>query len=143
MRFLLDENIDPGIELVLRGLGQQADHISNIGARGADDFRVLSMAAARYDVLVTLDLHRQEREFLASMRAILDGLNILRIRLPRPSVINVGHVILVARQLIMRMPDWMIEFQRRAVLITVGPQPGALRVLDRLQVAAILKDARA
>ena len=63
MRFLLDEGTAVGLAGVLRALGHEADHILELGWRGAPDEEVVRLAAD-YDALITLDLHRQDAEWV-------------------------------------------------------------------------------
>ena len=83
MRFLLDENIPEELVLVFCGVRQEAEHIYGLGLAGEDD-GVIAEHARDFDVFVTLDLHRQEREFLEVTRHLLDGgYKLLRVRLVR------------------------------------------------------------
>ncbi len=60
MRFLLDEQVPEKIALVFRGLRHEAGHVRMFGLGGVPDAQV-AKAAREFDVLGTLDLHRQER----------------------------------------------------------------------------------
>lgn len=100
MRFLLDENVADGLCLVLQGVGHEAVHVNDLGLKGASDFDLLKVAQD-HDIFVTLDLHRQEAEFVAVNEAMIDnGVKILRIRLPAQEA-NLG--LDLARSVLLRM----------------------------------------
>ena len=64
MRLLLDEAMASDLAGVLNALGHPSDHIWDLGMSGASDAEVVQLAMD-YDALVTLDLHRQQSEWLA------------------------------------------------------------------------------
>ena len=142
VRFLLDEHIPEGIALVLRGLRQDAEHVSALGLSGADDTDVAERAKD-FDVFLTLDLHRQEREFFAVSRHLIEGgFKVLRLRLPRQPDIDVDYNILLAQQLIHKMPEWLEGFEEGAVLITLGPRLGRLSASTSADVASFVSARR-
>jgi predicted nuclease of predicted toxin-antitoxin system len=55
VRFLLDENLSPRHAQTVRGLGQDAVSVVEIGLSGAEDKDVREAAIARERILVTLD----------------------------------------------------------------------------------------
>ncbi len=138
MRFLLDENVPEGIALVLRGLRQDAEHASALGLSGADDTDVAERAK-EFEVFITLDLHRQEREFLEVSRHLIEGgFKVLRLRLQRQPESDVDYNILVARQLIHKIPEWLARFEEGAVLITLGAPLGRLSARTSADVASFV-----
>ena len=79
MRLLLDEAMARGLAAVLTALGHPSDHVSDLGMSGASDEEVVQRALD-YDALLTLDLHRHEREWLAVNNAMLSGAKVIRLR---------------------------------------------------------------
>ena len=79
MRLLLDEAMAPGLADILTALGHPSDHISDLGMSGASDEEVVQRAM-EYDALLTLDLHRQESEWVAVNNAMLSGAKVIRLR---------------------------------------------------------------
>ena len=126
------------IALVLRGLLHEATHVSSLGLARREDAELV-LVARDFDVFVTLDLHRQDAEWLAVNREIAGaGIKVLRIRLPRQPQAGELHL-LVARQLIWRMEQWLLEFARGAGLITIGPPISRVSVRTPEQVTDLLE----
>lgn len=64
----------------LRALGIRADHVDGLNMKGASDPDVFATALRLgCDAVVTKDRYRQESERLASLRAMLGGLRIVRL----------------------------------------------------------------
>ena len=82
MRILLDEAMAPGLAGVLTALGHPSDHVRGLGMAGASDEEVVERAL-EYDALLTLDLHRGEREWFAVHSAMLAGAKVIRLRFRR------------------------------------------------------------
>jgi predicted nuclease of predicted toxin-antitoxin system len=82
VRILLDEAMAPGLAEVLTALGHPSDHVRDLGMAGASDEEVVERAHD-YDVLLTLDLHRGEREWFAVHSAMLAGVKVIRLRFRR------------------------------------------------------------
>ena len=116
--------------------------MSALGLSGADDTDVAERAKD-FDVFLTLDLHRQEREFFAVSRHLIEGgFKVLRLRLPRQPDSDVDYNILVARQLIHKMPEWLVRFEEGAVLITLGATLGRLSARTSTEVASFVSARR-
>lgn len=111
----------PEAVLIFRGLRHDAVHIADLGLSRAPDDVVAERARELDAVLVTMDLHRQEAEWLAVVRQIAEArVRLLRVRLPRPPASGQLHLY-VARQLIWRMEEWLLAFENGAALVTLGP----------------------
>lgn len=64
----------------LRALGIRADHVDGLGMKAASDPDVFATALRlRCDAVVTKDRYRQEPDRLASLRAMLAGLRVVRL----------------------------------------------------------------
>lgn len=64
----------------LRALGIRADHVDGLEMKGASDPDVFATALRLgCDAVVTKDRYRQQPDRLASLRAMLDGLRIVRL----------------------------------------------------------------
>ena len=79
MRLLLDEATVPQLANVLTALGHPSQHIRDLGMSGASDQEVVSRARD-YDALLTLDLHRQQREWLVVNEAMVLTTKVIRLR---------------------------------------------------------------
>ena len=53
MRFLLDENIPRSSLAVFRELNQEAEHVSDVGLKGAGDIEVIAYARKKESIVVT------------------------------------------------------------------------------------------
>jgi hypothetical protein len=146
LRFLLDQNVPEEIALVFQALHYIADHTSSLGLQQAPD-EDIATAARQYDVLVTIDLHRQEPEWLAVNRTIVQhGIKVLRLRPPKPKpgvpATLQWLILMIVRQLTYEMEAWLDAFQTDAVLITIAREEKAFRRRTRDEVAAILEQRR-
>jgi hypothetical protein len=113
--------------------------VSTLGLAQATDFELLE-TAEQYDVFITLDLHRQEAEFIAVNEAMIDrGVKILRVRLPTQE----GDLRLdLARSIIYRMDQWLMKLMRpEGALATIRSLGTVESVRTRTEALAIL-DAR-
>jgi Domain of unknown function (DUF5615) len=142
LRFLLDQNVPEEIVLVFQALHHVADHTSTLGLARAPDEDVANVARG-YDVLVTIDLHRQEAEWLAVTRQIVEhGIKVLRLRPPKPPprvrASPEWLILTIIRQLTYEMEAWLEAFQTDAVLVTIAREETAFRRRTRDEVAAIL-----
>lgn len=136
MRILLDENVEEGLISVLRGLGHEAVHVSATEHRSKTDQELVNVARS-FDVFVTLDLHRQEPEWLAVNRALVEGgIKIVRIRLPKQST---DPLLDVVRSLIYRMEWWMAEIRKGSCLITIGHLGTVSRSTSREEALSFLE----
>lgn len=79
MRLLLDENMSR-VERELTAAGIPTDHIDTLNLKSIGDWRVFQVAQERgYDAVVTKDHYRQSAERLASLRAMAQGLRVVRL----------------------------------------------------------------
>jgi predicted nuclease of predicted toxin-antitoxin system len=140
LRLLLDEAIEENVTDVLQALGHEADHVVRLGLAGASDFDLVEVAKT-YDVFVTLDLHRQEAEWLAVNSAIVRGeVKVLRVRLPkRPQNVLLDTV----RSLTYRMESWVAEFAGGKSLVTISGLGVVERSRTSEEVAEMLARFRA
>ena len=106
--------------MILTALGHEAVHVNEAGHRSSTDF-VLVEFAREFDVFVTLDLHRQEAEWLAVNRALIEGgIKVLRIRLPRRSKGSMSNIFRdIVRSLVYRIEWWETEFAAGKCLVTI------------------------
>ena len=141
MRFLLDQNVPSSIVQVLRVLHHEADHTEELGYKHARDPDIARLAE-EYDVLITIDLHRQEADWIAVHRAIVErGVKVLRLRLPKgvtKDTLNL-HII---RQLTYQMEAWTQAFESGAVLITQSREDKEFRIRSRDDVQQMLEHFR-
>jgi hypothetical protein len=142
VRFLLDQNVPQEIALVFQALHHVADHAANLGLERASDEEVAE-AARSYDVLVTIDLHRQEAEWLAVTRRIVEhGIRVLRLRPPKPApgvhATRELLILTIIRQLTFQTDAWIDALQGDASLVTIAREEKAFRVRTRDEVAAML-----
>jgi Domain of unknown function (DUF5615) len=142
VRFLLDQNVPREIALVLRALHHEATHASELHLERAPDSDIAG-AARDFDVLVTIDLHRQEAEWIAVNRAIVEhSIKVLRLRPPKPRadmpVRPEWFILMLVRQLTYEMEHWVEAFENDAVLITLAREEKAFRRQTREAVEAIL-----
>lgn len=109
--------MDEDLVLFLEALGHAADHVTTLGLQGKSDPDLVSVAK-EYDVFVSLDLHRQEAEFIAVNEALFRGeIRMLRIRLPKEET---DLRLDLARSLTYRMDLWTHEFRSQGkVLVTI------------------------
>jgi hypothetical protein len=139
VRFLLDEDVDVGLVTILRALGQEADHIAGLGRQGSPDEAVVAIAVD-YDVLVTIDLHRQEAEWVAVNEAMLGSIRVIRMKFSKNER---TELLDQARMLLARWRDWMHDLEAAgARLVTLSGVGGRVRSLSADQVAALLTGRR-
>lgn len=137
MRFLLDEDTDIGLSGVLRALGHEADHIEELGRKGIPDDEVVQLAA-QYDVLVTLDLHRQDSEWLVVNEAMLETVRVIRLRFSRGEQTTLLDQ---TRMLVHRWRDWEYKIQNDgACLVTLSQLGGRVRSLNAQQITSLLRE---
>ena len=138
MRLLLDEAMASDLAGILTALGHPSDHVWDLGMSGASDEEVVRRAMD-YDALLTLDLHRQQSEWLAVNNAMLAGAKVIRLRFRGSEVSSV----LSQTQAIVR--KWSeIEhavMERDEVrLITVTRAGSQVRVQTVDEIQQILRD---
>ena len=139
IRFLLDQNVDENLCLILQGLGHEATHVAALGLAKATDLELVKAAEA-YDVFVTLDLHRQEAEFIAVNEAMITrGVKIVRVRLPsQHSDLRLD----LARSVIYKIDRWLTELmQPDNALVTIRSLGTVDSIRTRAEALAML-DAR-
>jgi hypothetical protein len=142
LRVLLDQNVPEEIALVFQALHHIADHTAQLKLERAPDEDIATVAR-QYDVLVTIDLHRQEPEWLDVNRAIVEhGIKVLRLRPPKPKpavrALPEWFILMVIRQLTYEMEAWLDASQADAVLVTIAREEKAFRQRTREEVEAIL-----
>ena len=137
MRILLDENMDERLVAVLNALGHETHHVNQTPFRGASDQVIVGLAQS-YDVLVTLDLHRQEAEWVSvNLALIRANVKVLRVRLPRQK----ANVLMdVVRSLIYRMEWWIAELAAGKSLITIRELGTVERARTRGEVLRMVQD---
>ena len=79
-RWLLDENIDIRLAIILRALDRSAVHVTEYLWPSVEDTIVLGTAQREFDILLTSDLFRQQNEWNAARAAMIASLRIVRIR---------------------------------------------------------------
>lgn len=124
---------------VLRILHHEVDHIRQIGASGRKDPEVAALTE-QYDVLVTIDLYRQEEDWIAVHRAIVErGIRVLRLRLPKTAVKDSVNLHIV-RQLAWRMEEWVAAFTTTdAALVTLSGADATMRTKTVAEVQEMLE----
>ncbi len=137
MRFLLDENVDPQLAEVLRALRHDADHIQSLGASGATDQEVARLASG-YDVRVTMDLHRQQAEWVNIYEGLLSSIRIIRLRFSGQSPTDLMAQL---RTLVWKWSEWEQAFaDLEARLITLGSAGASVRMMTADQIAELLEE---
>jgi predicted nuclease of predicted toxin-antitoxin system len=138
LRFLLDQNLPQEIALVFQALRHEADHTDQVGLARALDPEI-ALAARHYDVLVTLDIHRQEFDWIAVHRAIVEqGVNVLRLRLPK-GVRRESLNLTIIRQLTYKFEEWTEAFSKVAALVTISREENDFRARTRAEVQAVIQ----
>ncbi len=135
MRLLLDEAVARGLAGVLTALGHPSDHVSDLGMSGASDEEVVQRALD-YDALLTLDLHRQEREWLAVNNAMLAGAKVIRMRF-RGS--EVSSLISQTQAIVRRWPEIEHSVMERDDVRLIVLSSGGSRV--RVRTVDAIRDA--
>jgi hypothetical protein len=123
---------------VLEALSHEATLVSALGLSRALDEQV-AVVARGYDVFITLDLHKQEREWLAVHTEIVSaGIKVLRVRLPKREH-GEDLRLAVIRQVLRHMERWLEAFSNGdAALITVGPSAERFSVRIAAEVEEML-----
>lgn len=129
---------DDALAAVLTALGHASDHVTTIGLRGAPD-DVVAERASEYTALITLDLHRQDAEWIAVNEAMLDSTRVIRLRFggqERTELLD------QARALILKWREWELAIENGdARLIIISGAGSKVRALDRESIRETL-DAR-
>lgn len=123
-------------------MGHEATHVSDLGRARAPDREIAERARTSNAVLVSLDLHHQEAEWLAIHAAIAEaGVQLVRVRLPHNP--GAGELpLLIAQHLLHAMGAWLLELQHGAGLVVVGPPPNRVRALSPEAVLRLLTERR-
>lgn len=125
------------LQPILAALGHDVVHVKLSDLRGSSDEK-LAVEARDYDVFIAMDLHRQEPEWIAVNREIVEsGIKVVRIRLPRQS-----HDVLldVVRSITYRMEAWMQELRSGKCLITIGQLGTVQRSRTREEVLRMMEE---
>ena len=125
---------------ILTALGHPSDHVWDLGMSGASDEEVVELAMD-YDALVTLDLHRQQSEWLAVNNAMLAGAKVIRLRFRGTEVSS----LLSQTQAILRkwseIEDAVME-RDDVRLVTVSRSGSRVRMQTVEEIESILRDRR-
>lgn len=123
--------------LVLEGLDHEAVHTGELGLMRMDDTLLVQRLQA-FDVFITMDLHRQDREWFEVNRRIVEsGVRILRIR-PSKQYAHRAVPVMVATYLLWKIEEWVAAFEQDARLVILGPQLEKVRALSHEAVSRIL-----
>lgn len=141
MQLLLDEAMAPGLAGILSALGHPSDHIRDLGMSGATDAEVVERAID-YDALLTLDLHRQQSEWLAVNNAMLSGAKVIRLRF-RGS--EVSSLLSQTQAIVRRLSEIerLVMEHNEVRLVTVSRAGSQVRVQTTDEIQVILRDRRA
>ena len=136
MRILLDQCMAEVMAPVLRTIGHKVTHVRRTRRLyGMSDID-LARIARRYDVFITLDLHRQEAEWLAVYGEFVTGsIAVVRVRLPKRFV---NEELEEIRTLTHRMEDWLEELEKGAALVILSDQGKSIKARTRDQIRAML-----
>ena len=80
MQLLFDENMSPATAGIFSLLGHPSLWVGDLDLLGTPDEDLAALLAG-YDAFVTFDLHRQRSERHAINQAIIDGANVIRLRI--------------------------------------------------------------
>lgn len=140
MRLLLDEATAPQLAAVLTALGHPSDHVRDLGISGASDQEVVNRAGD-YDALVTLDLHRQFREWLAVNEAMVSGTKVIRLRFSQSED---GDLMGQTRALVRKWSEieHAVEGREDVRLVTVSGEGGTVRETTVADIEQALLDRR-
>lgn len=140
MRLLLDEATVPQLARVLTALGHPSQHIRDLGIAGASDQEVVSRARD-YDALLTLDLHRQQREWLVVNEAMVLATKVIRLRFGSKED---GGLMDQTRALVMKWPEIEHAVLDRddARLITVSNAGSRVRVMTSDEITEMVAERR-
>ena len=138
MRLLFDENMSPDAAVILTVLGHPSEHVVDVAGPGTPD-EVLAERMITYDALVTLDLHRQQRERRAMNEAIVSGGNLIRIRFKRGEA---NDVMAEVRALIWRWSQIqrLVRNEPAVGLLTITQQGARIRETTRAVVGQWLAE---
>ncbi len=140
MRLLLDEATVPQLACVLTALGHPSQHIRDLGIAGASDQEVVSRARD-YDALLTLDLHRQQREWLVVNEAMVLATKVIRLRFGNKED---GGLMDQTRALVMKWPEieYAVLDHDGARLITVSNAGSRVRVMTSGEITDMVAERR-
>lgn len=82
MRFLVDEDLSPGLVEQIRALGHHADHVRLLGHGGQPD-NAQFLLAADYDALITADMHKDAKTHPVAFQAACYRMRIIRLVRPK------------------------------------------------------------
>lgn len=82
MRFLVDEDLSPGLVEEIRALGHDADHVRLLGRGGQPD-NAQFLRAAGYDALITADMHKDAKTQPVAFQAACYRMRIVRLVRPK------------------------------------------------------------
>lgn len=141
MRILLDENMAEVVAPVLRTIGHTVTHVRRTRSlRGKSDIELVKVAK-RYDVFITLDLFRQEAEWLAVYEALVEGsISVVRVQLPKQFT---NEELEEIRTLIQRMEDWLDELEQGKALVILSNRGARIRARTREELRATLQKMQA
>src|SRR5215216_828594 len=135
MRILADEMFDDRIAQVLRALGHEVVLVRKRYRRAKD--QRLAAIAKDFDFFLTLDLHRQESEWMAvNHQIVYAGIRVVRLKLPKDSK---DFVLDVVRALTAHMERWIAALELGAYLVTISQGGEKIRTHDRAQVWAMIE----
>ena len=104
---------------------------------GATDQEVARLASA-YDVLVTMDLHRQQAEWVSIYEGLLSSIRIIRLRFPGRAPTDLMAQV---RALVWKWSEWEGAFTHLETrLITIGSAGASVRVMTAEQIADLLEE---
>jgi hypothetical protein len=134
LRILLDENMPPEVVPILTALGHPTVYSGTEHPSAVD--QALVPVASAFDLFITLDLHRQEAEWIAVHRALIEGnIRVVRIRLPKRFD---DEVLEVTRSLILKMEAWMAEIRAGKCLVIISDGGNRIRARTRREVLTML-----
>lgn len=138
MRLLLDEATVPQLANVLTALGHPSQHVRDIGISGASDQEVVNRARD-YDALLTLDLHRQQREWLVVNEAMVLATKVIRLRFGSNQD---GGLMDQTRALVMKWSEieHAVLDHDDARLVTVTNAGSRVRVMTADEIVGILAE---
>lgn len=136
MRLLLDENTDARLASVLTTLGHPSSHVYDLGLAGASDADLAALAS-QYDAFLTIDLHRQELEWLTINEAMLfSGIRVIRLRFaPKERTDLLGQV----RALVLKWSEWELLLTKGTPLVTISRAGSLVRGASLDQIRAVLE----
>jgi hypothetical protein len=139
VNILLDELFDEDLVADLASHQHRVVHVGQTRYAGSSDPALVPFARD-FDVFITLDLHRQEAEWVAVNRGLLEGgLQIVRLRLPR----RLPKTRAAIRQqclesLLRKFVEWESLLRAGACLITITHLGTVIRARTPAEVQAML-----